>query len=315
VNASIEPVAISLGMATLMGACISTALSLSSLDRLRASRLLLPRSGLERSDFVPWHRTDLHTGRRVVRSDLPGRGQSDRLSDSSDYVLSQYCSDMNALIAGLGSVEIHWVGTSLGGLIGTVLAAIPGSPICRLVINDIGPYLPWAGLLRLGANLSQAPKSFETIGAAELYLRRVLAPFGELEDEHWRHLTVHSVEWRPERQHYESLCDPGIAHAFRNPWQYSMDLWKYWDAIDIPILVVRGERSDLLTEDVLAGMLRRNRNATAHIVKNCGHAPALIARDQIEIVVAFSLKSSSYENVAKVAGSSIVRFPQKERSR
>jgi pimeloyl-ACP methyl ester carboxylesterase len=175
----------------------------------------------------------------------------------------------------------------LGGLIGMVLAAIPGSPIRRLVINDIGPYLPWAGLLRLGANLNEAPKNFETIGAAELYLRRVLAPFGELEDEHWRHLTVHSVEWRPERQHYESLCDPGIAHAFRNPWHYSVDLWKYWDAIDIPILVVKGERSDLLTEDVLAGMLRRNRNATAHIVKNCGHAPTLIARDQIEVVEDF----------------------------
>jgi pimeloyl-ACP methyl ester carboxylesterase len=194
---------------------------------------------------------------------------------------------MNALIAALGSVEIHWVGTSLGGLMGMVLAAIPGSPIRRLVINDIGPYLPWAGLLRLGANLNEAPKSFETIGAAELYLRRVLAPFGELEDEHWRHLTVHSVEWSPERRRHESLCDPGIAHAFRNPWHYSVDLWKYWDTIDIPILVMRGELSDLLTEDVLAGMLRRNRNATAHIVKNCGHAPALIARDQIEVVEAF----------------------------
>jgi pimeloyl-ACP methyl ester carboxylesterase len=100
------------------------------------------------------------------------------------------------------------------------------------------------------------------------------------------------VEWKPERQRYESLCDPNIAHAFRNPWHYSVDLWKYWDAIDIPILVMRGEKSDLLPEDVLAGMLRRNRNASAHIVQNCGHAPALIARDQIEVVGAF-LKGSS----------------------
>jgi len=110
-----------------------------------------------------------------------------------------------------------------------------------------------------------------------------LAPFGELEDEYWRHLAVHSVEWKPERQCYESLCDPGIAHAFRNPWHYSVDLWKYWDAVDIPILVMR----DLLPEDVLASMLRRNPNATAHVVKNCGHAPALIARDQIEVIAAF----------------------------
>jgi len=227
------------------------------------------------------------TGRRVVCLDLPGRGQSERLTDSSDYVLPQYCSDMTALIAALGAVEIDWVGTSLGGLIGMVLAALPGSPIRRIVINDIGPYLPWAGLLRLGANLNDVPKGFQTIREAELYFRRVLAPFGELEDEHWRHLTVHSVEWKPQRQHYESLCDPSIAHAFRNPWHYSMDLWKYWDAIDIPILVVRGQASDLLPEDVLADMLRRNRNATAYTVQNCGHAPALIAPDQIGVVEAF----------------------------
>jgi len=225
--------------------------------------------------------------RRVVCPDLPGRGQSERLKDSSDYVLPQYCSDMTVLIAALGSVEVDWIGTSLGGLIGMVLAALPNSPIRRIVINDIGPYLPWAGLLRLGANLNDAPKSFQTIEAAELYFRRVLAPFGEMQDEHWRHLTAHSVEWKSERQRFESLCDPNIAHAFRNPWHYSVDLWKYWDAIDIPILVVRGQTSDLLPEDVLAGMLRRNSNATAHTVQNCGHAPALIARDQIEIVARF----------------------------
>ena len=86
-------------------------------------------------------------GRRVICPDLPGRGQSERLKDSSDYVLPQYCSDMTALIAALGAVEIDWVGTSLGGLIGIVLAALPGNPIRRMVINDIGPYLPWAGLL------------------------------------------------------------------------------------------------------------------------------------------------------------------------
>jgi pimeloyl-ACP methyl ester carboxylesterase len=226
-------------------------------------------------------------GRRVVCPDLPGRGRSERLKDSSDYVLPQYCRDMTALVAALGSAEIDWVGTSLGGLIGMALAALPGSPIRRIVINDIGPYLPWAGLLRLGANLSEAPKAFATVDAAERYFRRVLAPFGELEDEHWRHLTGYSVEWRSDRQRFETLCDPDIAHAFRNPWHYSVDLWKSWDAIDIPILVVRGQKSDLLPEGILRDMLRRNRNATAHTVENCGHAPALMTQDQIAMVEAF----------------------------
>jgi pimeloyl-ACP methyl ester carboxylesterase len=226
-------------------------------------------------------------GRRVVCPDLPGRGQSERLQDSSDYVLPQYCGDMTVLMAAIGTAEFDWVGTSLGGLIGIVLAALPGNPIRRIVINDIGPYLPWAGLLRLGANLNEAPRSFETIEAAELYYRRVLAPFGQMEAEHWRHLTAHSVQWNAERRYFEILCDPNIAHAFRNPWHYSVDLWKYWDAIDVPVLIIRGQRSDLLPEAVLADMLRRNRNATAHTVEGCGHAPALIARDQIEVVARF----------------------------
>jgi pimeloyl-ACP methyl ester carboxylesterase len=226
-------------------------------------------------------------GRRVVCPDLPGRGQSERLQDSSDYVLPQYCSDMTVLLAALGAAEVDWIGTSLGGLVGMVLAALPGSPIRRIVINDIGPYLPWTGLLRLGANLNDAPKSFETIEQAEGYYRRVLAPFGPLEDAHWRHLTTHSVAWSAEKRSFSPLCDPNIAHAFRNPWHYSVDLWKYWDAIGVPILVLRGQQSDLLPEPVLKDMVRRNRNVRVHTVLNCGHAPALIADDQIDVVTRF----------------------------
>ncbi|WP_375411117.1 alpha/beta fold hydrolase [uncultured Bradyrhizobium sp.] len=101
------------------------------------------------------------------------------------------------------------------------------------------------------------------------------------------------MEWKPERQRFESLCDPGVAHAFRNPWHYSVDLWKYWDAIDVPVLVIRGQQSDLLRESVLADMLRRNRNATAYTVQDCGHAPALIAQDQIDVVARFLSDDSS----------------------
>jgi polyhydroxyalkanoate synthase subunit PhaC len=212
-----------------------------------------------------------------------------------DHIIPPDCS--RALGAKIGSQDyteiplpgghVDWIGTSLGGLIGMVLAALPGSPIRRIVINDIGPHLPWAGLLRLGANLNDAPKSFETIDQAEGYYRLVLAPFGQLEDEHWRHLTTHSVAWSAEERCFRPLCDPNIAHAFRNPWHYSVDLWRYWDAIDVPILVVRGQQSDLLPEAVLKDMVRRNRNVSAHTVQNCGHAPALILDDQIEVVTKF----------------------------
>jgi pimeloyl-ACP methyl ester carboxylesterase len=226
-------------------------------------------------------------GRRVICPDLPGRGRSERLRDSADYVLPQYCSDLTVVMAALGATEVDWIGTSLGGLIGMVLAALPGSPIRRIVINDIGPYLPWAGLLRLSTILKDTPKSFAAIEQAEAYFRKVLAPFGQLEDAHWRHLTVHSVAWSAEESCFKPICDPKIADAFRNPWHYSVDLWKYWDAIHVPILVVRGQQSDLLPEAVLKDMTRRNRNVSVYTVQNCGHAPALIADDQIDAVTKF----------------------------
>src|SRR5437870_5834446 len=88
-------------------------------------------------------------GRRVVCPDLVGRGRSGRLRDANEYALPQYCADINALIAHLDAGQVDWVGTSLGGLIGIVLAGLPETPIRRIVVNDIGPYLPWSGLARI----------------------------------------------------------------------------------------------------------------------------------------------------------------------
>ena len=226
-------------------------------------------------------------GRRVMCPDLVGRGRSGRLRDPNEYALPQYCADMNALIAHLGADEVDWVGTSLGGLIGIVLAGLPGTPIRRLVVNDIGPYLPWSGLARIGSYVSSAPTDFESIAAAESYLREVLAPFGDLTDEHWAHLARHSVARDPASGRYAMLCDPQIVRAFRNPWHYSLDLWKYWTAIKLPMLVIRGVDSDLLTADLAEKMERRSLFAKIHEIEGCGHAPPLMNADQIKLIADF----------------------------
>ena len=226
-------------------------------------------------------------GRRVVCPDLVGRGRSGRLRDPNEYALPQYCADMNALIAHLGAEQVDWVGTSLGGLIGIVLAGLPETPIRRLVVNDIGPYLPWSGLARIGAYISSAPEEFRNLDDVEAYLREVLAPFGGLSDAHWAHLARHSVAWDPERKRYVMLCDPQIVRAFRNPWHYSLDLWKYWTAIKLPVLVIRGVDSDLLPADLAQQMERRNLFAKIHSVEGCGHAPPLMSAGQIKLVSDF----------------------------
>ena len=226
-------------------------------------------------------------GRRVICPDLVGRGQSGRLRNPNEYALPQYCADMNALAARLDTQEVDWIGTSLGGLIGIVLAGLPGNSIRRLVVNDIGPFLPWAGLARIGSYVSAMPTDFRDLGEVEAYFREVLAPFGDLSDEHWSHVARHSVAWHASRERYVMLFDPQIVRAFRNPWHYSVNLWKYWTAINVPILVIRGVESDLLPADLASEMIRRNPRARVHEIEDCGHAPPLMSPKQIRVVSDF----------------------------
>jgi pimeloyl-ACP methyl ester carboxylesterase len=226
-------------------------------------------------------------GRRVVCPDLVGRGLSGKLLNANEYALPQYCADMNALVARLGTEQVDFVGTSLGGLIGMILAGMPGNSIRRLVINDIGPFLPWKGLARIGTYLSAMPSNFRDLAEAETYFREVLAPFGDLTDEEWMHITRHSVEWHASHERYVTLFDPQIVRAFRNPWHYSLDLWKYWTAIEVPILVIRGKESDMLPADLAKDMTRRNPRARVVEMKGCGHAPPLMRSEQIGCVSEF----------------------------
>jgi pimeloyl-ACP methyl ester carboxylesterase len=226
-------------------------------------------------------------GKRVVCPDLVGRGRSGWLRDPSDYTVLQYCADMNALIAHTRALSVDWVGTSLGGLIGIVLAGLPDSPIRRFVINDIGPVVPINALQRIGRYVADMPETFDTLDDAEQYLREVLAPFGDVADEHWAHLTRHSVRQDSKQDRYVTLCDPAILQALRAPSNPGAHLWAYWDAIDRPILVVRGRDSDFLPSYLSNEMVRRNPNTIVHDVPGCGHAPTLMPRDQIEAVAAF----------------------------
>ena len=225
---------------------------------------------------------------RVVCPDIVGRGNSGWLADPRQYVVPQYVSDMVTLIARLNPGELHWLGTSMGGLIGMGLAALPDTPIRKLVLNDVGPIIKAGALKRIGEYLGQAP-AFPDIGSAEKYIRAVSAPFALKTDAQWKFLTDISVRRVDNgfRMHY----DPAIAVPFKEQSGASADieLWPMYEAIRCAVLVTRGEHSDLLARDTLAQMAGRGPKAAIAEIPGVGHAPMFMDADQIKVIQDFLL--------------------------
>jgi pimeloyl-ACP methyl ester carboxylesterase len=235
--------------------------------------------GRNARDFDNLAATLAAAGRRVICPDIVGRGDSDWLRDPKDYGYPQYLADTTALIARLDCRQVDIVGTSMGGLIGMMLAAQPGNPIRRLVINDVGPFIPKAALARILEYFGGDPRFADPV-AAEAYHRASYRSFGNLSDAQWRHLSETSIRRDGEgwRLHY----DPQIAVPFREAGASDIDLWALWDVISAPVLVLRGAESDLLLSATAAEMSERGPRAELIEVAGCGHAPALLDPDQID---------------------------------
>jgi pimeloyl-ACP methyl ester carboxylesterase len=229
-------------------------------------------------------------GYRVICPDVAGRGDSDWLKDPMDYAVPTYAKDLLVLLARLELESVHWVGTSLGGLIAMGIAAIPGSPIKRLVLNDVGPVLTVVALRRIASYIGKWPP-LPTIEAAEAFVRATSASFGPHTDAEWRFLTEHVVRRNADgslRMHY----DPAIAVPFNAELPSAdVELWNFYDAIDCPALLLRGEQSDLLTRETAAQMAARGPRARLVEIPGVGHAPTLIHADQIAIVRDFLLEA------------------------
>ncbi len=218
---------------------------------------------------------------RVICPDMPGRGRSEWLANPAQYTYAQYMLDCATLLARLDVAEVDWVGTSMGGLIGMMLAAQPNTPIRRLLLNDIGPEVPKASLERLATYVGLDP-SFAGPAEHEAYLRQVHAPFGALTDAQWRHLARHSERQKPDGS-LGLAYDPAIRRAFEGPIN-DVVLWPVWDRVRCPVMVLRGGESDLLLPETARDMTRRGPRASLIEVAGCGHAPALMAADQIAAV-------------------------------
>jgi pimeloyl-ACP methyl ester carboxylesterase len=227
---------------------------------------------------------------RVVCPDVLGRGKSDWLEHTEDYDFPVYIASMAQLIARLDAPEVLWVGTSMGGLIGMLTAALPNAPIKRLVINDIGPLLAKEGIARIATYVGKDP-SFPDLVALEAYQREIAASFGPLTDAQWRHLATHAARTKPDGS-LGLAYDPRIADTFRNAAPADVDLWPQWDRMACPTLVLRGANSDLLRRPDAMAMTQRGPRATLVEFAGIGHAPALMAHDQIAAVRGFLLGGS-----------------------
>jgi len=225
---------------------------------------------------------------RVICPDVAGRGGSDWLADPMLYQLPQYVLDMVTLIARCDVETVHWVGTSMGGLIGMTLAAQANTPIRKLVINDAGPVIAKVSLERIASYVGMAP-TFPSMEAAVQYVRTVSATFGPHTDAEWRFLAEVVMRKNPDgtlRLHY----DPRLAEPFRAHMpEKDMELWPIWNAIQCPTMVVHGAQSDLLTAATCEQMKQTGPKAKVVDIDGVGHAPTLLHADQIKVVRDFLL--------------------------
>ncbi len=228
---------------------------------------------------------------RVVAPDVVGRGQSDWLADPMGYQLPAYVADMVTLLARLNAQTVHWVGTSGGGLIGLGLASLPKSPIGKLVLNDVGPTIQFEAIARIGTYLG-LPMRWASLQEAADYMLSISQGFGRHTREQWLRLTEPML--KPDGGGFKPHYDPQIAVPLRamTPEMAAAGeaaLWRSYDAIGCPTLLLRGADSDLLTRDTASAMTQRGPKARLHEFADVGHAPMLVNPDQIAVVREFLL--------------------------
>ena len=223
---------------------------------------------------------------RVICPDVVGRGRSSWLANPLGYQLPQYVSDMVTLIARLDVTQVDWFGTSMGGLIGMGVAALKGNPIRKMMLNDIGPTINFAALMRIAQYMGKEVR-FPTFEAGVDYIRTIAAPFGPHSDEQWNKLAGDVLRQQKDGQ-WSRHYDPAIAQAFstfteENAAQSEAALWAIYDAIQCPVLLVRGSESDLLSRETAELMTQRGPRAALTELAGIGHAPTFMQPEQIAL--------------------------------
>lgn len=223
---------------------------------------------------------------RVICPDLLGRGYSQwAMNPSQEYCFAFYSQMALELRQQLGIERMRWIGTSMGGLLGIILAAgALRDGITHLVLNDVGPEVPAAAAQRIAAYVGNPP-AFATLTALEQWLRTVYAPFGPQTDATWRHLA--ETSWRRTDAGQVTVhYDPRLVdHLTGHPGDW--DQWAAYDRLRCPTLLLRGQTSDVLTQETAAAMTQRGPGCRLVEIGYCGHAPMLNTSIEHQVIDGF----------------------------
>lgn len=218
---------------------------------------------------------------RIICPDILGRGDSDHTGKPSTYNYPQYLNDMVALLARINVDTVSWLGTSMGGIIGMMLASQSSSPIKKLIINDVGSMIPKEGIQRIAKYTSSYPK-FTSLEEAIPDLRARLSTFGALGPEQFEHLLQHT--FKKEMGAFVYHHDPAIIEALLPAVNADIHLEPIWKAIKCPTYIMHGVLSDLLTPYIIRQMREVKPDTLVAEIPNTGHAPSLMMPDQIKII-------------------------------
>jgi len=241
----------------------------------------LTRNGL---DFE-WLALELAKDFHVICPDMAGRGNSDWLADKSAYNYATYIADIGALSAALSLTQVDWISTSMGGILGMMIAAQKTNFIKRLVLNDIGAVVSAQGLLRIAGYIGNG-MDFADKADAMAYAKSVFAPFGIRSEEHWQQVFKASFIKLGDGR-YTLAYDPGIGKPFMQSVSDGMaeiDLSGFWNQVQCPCLVLCGEESDILSRATAKAMCESKPQAELVEWAGIGHAPSLLEPAQIDLI-------------------------------
>ncbi|MFJ1269573.1 alpha/beta fold hydrolase [Legionella lytica] len=221
---------------------------------------------------------------RVICPDMVGRGLSDKLINANDYSVPTYIADITILLAQLGVTEIDFLGTSMGGMIGMIMAAMNNSPIKKLVLNDIGPFVDTQALQRIIDYGTEGSKhSFQTLEEVEAYFKKTYSSFAQLSPEQWQQLAVAGV-WESPNNHYQLAYDPKIIDNVIVATQHNIPLWALWSKVQCPVLLLHAALSDVLSENTVMQMQQLQPRLKTVTIPDIGHPVSLMKHDEIELI-------------------------------